>query len=123
MDNQKAESAKALAAQRKNFAITNALRDNKARNVKSVEALLDMDKISLDDNGNLLGFDDQIKTVKSENSFLFDDVEQDQPKQVHVTSTGNPAQSEGKDPSKMTLDEQTALYKENPNAWSKLFKK
>ena len=56
----------------KTHAIESGLRDAKAKNIKSVMALLDMDKITYTD-GKLEGFTEQIDTLtKSEDSsFLF----------------------------------------------------
>ena len=43
----------------------------KAKNVKSVKANLDLDKIKLDGD-KLLGFDDQIEALKKSDAYLFD---------------------------------------------------
>lgn len=53
-------------------AINNVLSEHKARNGKSVKALLDMDNIKFDDKGELTGLSDQLETVEKENPFLFD---------------------------------------------------
>lgn len=54
-------------------ALQDRLRAEKARNIKAVRALLDMDKIKLSEDGTILeGLDDQLTAVKSENEFLFD---------------------------------------------------
>ena len=58
-----------IATQRKNFAVGNALRDAGAKNSKAVEALLDLDKVSLDDNGQLIGISDQIDRIKKSDSY------------------------------------------------------
>ena len=47
-----------------------ALLSNKARNTKA--ALIDMEKIELDENGAIKGLDEQIEALRTENSFLFD---------------------------------------------------
>lgn len=61
-----------LAQTKLNGALTNALTSAKARNPKTVEALLDMDKLNLDDDGKLTGLDDQLDAIKKDNAFLFD---------------------------------------------------
>lgn len=49
------------------------LAESGARNTKAVKALLDLDKITLDDKTeDLLGFDEQIKAVETDNAYLFD---------------------------------------------------
>lgn len=42
-----------------------------AVNGKAVKALFDMSKISIDDNGNVLGFDDQLDAIKKANPWAF----------------------------------------------------
>ena len=56
----------------KTHAIENTVRDAKAKNVKAVMALLDMDKITYED-GNLKGVSEQLESLVSEEntSFLF----------------------------------------------------
>lgn len=53
--------------------IDTALSGHKAKNIKAVKGLLDLSKISLDGE-NLLGLDDQLKTLKEaeDSKFLFD---------------------------------------------------
>ena len=61
-----------VTALQKSYAIESGVRDAKAKNVKAVMALLDMDKISYAD-GNLTGLNEQLETLqKSEDTnFLF----------------------------------------------------
>lgn len=56
----------------KTHAIENSVRDAKAKNVKAVMALLDMDKITYED-GNLKGISEQLESLVGEEdtSFLF----------------------------------------------------
>ena len=51
------------------FAIERALTTAKAKNVKAVKALLDMDKVKLDGD-QLLGIDDQLKDLKQSDPYL-----------------------------------------------------
>ena len=60
-----------LAANKKNFAIDLALTKAGARNNTAVRALLDMGKISLDNNGAVLGINEQIDALKKDNDYLF----------------------------------------------------
>jgi len=48
-----------------------ALTQAGAKNVKAVKALLNSDKITLNDKGQLSGLDDQLEAVKKDNDFLF----------------------------------------------------
>lgn len=54
------------------FAIERALTAAKARNIKAVKALLDMEKVKLDGD-KLLGLDDQLKAIKESDPYLFGD--------------------------------------------------
>ncbi len=63
----KAEIEKVRLESKIDLAINNA----KAKNVKSVKANLDLDKIKLDGD-KLLGFDDQIEVLKKSDAYLFE---------------------------------------------------
>ncbi|ATE84835.1 capsid assembly scaffolding protein [Oenococcus phage vB_OeS_unk162] len=58
-----------------NSAVELGLTKAGARNSKAARALLDISKVSLDDNGNTIGLEDQIKNLKTadDSKFLFDD--------------------------------------------------
>lgn len=112
-----------ISEQSKNFSISNALRDAGAKNVKAVTALLDMDKVSVDDNGNLIGLSDQVKALQETDAYLFAQKQEEQqvkPK-VELFAGGNPNSATPKDPKNMSLDEQTALYRKDPAQWQSLF--
>ena len=66
-----------LAKQNKSFKIEGALRDAKAKNIKTVLPLIDTEKVSVNDDGSLNGLSEQLDAVKKDNSFLF---EADHPK-------------------------------------------
>ena len=55
---------------RKNHAVDMAITGAKGKNVKAIKALLDMDKITLNDKGNLEGFD--LESLKKSDPYLFD---------------------------------------------------
>ncbi|MCI8309097.1 MAG: hypothetical protein HFJ45_02575 [Clostridia bacterium] len=66
-DNTKSEIEKVRLESKIDLAINNA----KAKNVKSVKANLDLEKIKLDGD-KLLGFDDQIEALKKSDAYLFE---------------------------------------------------
>lgn len=65
--NSKAEIEKVRLESKIDLAINNA----KAKNVKSVKANLDLEKIKLDGD-KLLGFEDQIEALKKSDAYLFE---------------------------------------------------
>ena len=58
------EHEKAMKSLKKTHAIENALSAASAKDVELVRKLIDESKVSLDDNGNLLGLEDQITSLK-----------------------------------------------------------
>ena len=73
-ENQKAaeEWQAKMAQMQLDFAIEKALTAAKAKNAKAVKALLDLEKVKLDGE-QLLGLDDQLKTLKETDPYLFGD--------------------------------------------------
>ena len=67
------EHASALASLKKSNAIDGVLRDSKAKNVKAVKALLDLDKITYE-NDTLSGLEEQIKALQEsdQSKFMFE---------------------------------------------------
>lgn len=61
-----------MAELKKNTAIDLFLSSQKAKNVKAVKALLDMQKVSIDGD-NLIGIEEQLKTLKEAEPYLFGD--------------------------------------------------
>ena len=61
-----------MAQMQLDFAIEKALTAAKAKNAKAVKALLDLEKVKLDGE-QLLGLDDQLKTLKETDPYLFGD--------------------------------------------------
>lgn len=96
---------------KKSFAIENALRDAKARNVISVKALLKLDNIELNEDGSLKGLSEQIETLKGaeDSKFLFD-TETRTLKGAIPGETGMDDPSTKIDLSKMTYDERNAYF-------------
>lgn len=64
------EHASALASLKKSNAIDGVLRDSKAKNVTAVKALLDLDKITFE-NDKLEGLDEQVKALMESDSSKF----------------------------------------------------
>lgn len=86
-----------LADTQKANAIELALRDNGARNSKAVKALLDNDSIIFKE-GKLVGLDDQIKTIKADNEYLFQGEAKPATPQITTEGNANPATNGDKDP-------------------------
>ncbi|MBU8773192.1 phage scaffolding protein [Cytobacillus oceanisediminis] len=63
------------------FALKDALSGAKAKNPKAVEALLNKEAIKLDGD-KLLGLEEQLKTIKESDSYLFEAEQQQQQQQV-----------------------------------------
>ena len=82
----------------KNHAIENGVRDAKAKNIKAVMALLDMEKITFKD-GKLDGLDGQIETLTKgeDTAFLFGEVKTSpsgtEPKNPPINPIGTPPTS------------------------------
>ena len=114
-----------LASQKKEFAISSALSKAGALENKAVLPFIDTGKVSLDENGSLLGFQEQVDAAKQNYGFLFKKDEPAEPQKpaTHVVVSGNGTSEVPQDPSKMTLQQQNELYKEDPSRWSQLFRK
>lgn len=83
------EHAAEIASMKKSNAIEAGLRDSKAKNIKAVKALLDMDKITYE-NGELGGLEDQIKALQEsdQSKFMFETTPDYKPK---GTEPGEPS--------------------------------
>lgn len=71
-----ADAKKQLDDLRFNHALDGALAGAKAKNAKAVRALLNMDGLKLDGEGNLVGLTEQLEKIRTDNDYLF---ESDQP--------------------------------------------
>lgn len=85
-----------VSALQKSYAIENGIRDAKAKNVKAVMALLDVDKISFAD-GELSGLSEQLETLQKgeDTSFLFNGENHNAPAGTNVN---NPPANGGNNP-------------------------
>lgn len=76
-ESQKAEKEgfeKQIAEMRHGYALDAALTAAKARNVKAVKAMLDMDKITWEGDA-IKGLDDQLKAIRESDGYLFEQAE------------------------------------------------
>ncbi|WP_433958773.1 phage scaffolding protein [Cytobacillus horneckiae] len=118
----KEESDNKLAAQRKEFKLELALKDAQAKNPKAVKALLNQEAISLDGD-NLIGLEEQLKSLKESDAYLFGD---EQPaglkgRQPHPTDPNKPApQKNPFSKEHFNLTEQGRLLKEDPELYKQL---
>lgn len=93
------------------FAVEKALTGAKAKNIKAVRALLDLEDAKLDKDGNVKGLQEQIKklTTADDTKFLFDEAGQQTFKGFQPGASGEvkPGSGEKVDFSKMSYDELT----------------
>lgn len=62
---------KTVAEMKRDYAINNSIRDAKAKNIKAVRALLDVDKIKMDGE-TVLGLKDQLDALAKSDAYLFE---------------------------------------------------
>lgn len=106
------------------FAVEKALTGAKAKNIKAVKALLDLEGAKLDKEGNVKGLQEQIDKLVADEStkFLFDAVQQSGQQQNTFKGFQPGAASQQQKPgaevdtSKMTYDELVAYMEANPDA-------
>lgn len=67
-----ADAAANLSKIKFDHALESALAGAKAKNVKAVSALLDPAGLKLNDDGSIIGLNEQLTKIKTENDFLFD---------------------------------------------------
>lgn len=115
---EKAEHEKELARLRLDNAIETALSAEKVKNHKALRALLDLEKIGLDDSGNLSGLSEQLEAVRKSDGYLFDQKENDKIvfRGFQPAASGDVKPDGKTDLSSMTYSEMTAYLEQNPNA-------
>lgn len=106
----KEKAAKELEAIKFDYALENALTQAKARNIKAVKALLDMEGLKFND-GEIVGLKDQLEKIKSENDYLFDSDEGT----PEIVLPGSKGKDEPIDFSKLTYSQMVELAQKNPN--------
>lgn len=107
-----------------NFAVEKALTGAKAKNIKAVKALLELEDAKLDKDGNVKGLDEQIEKLRSgdDTKFLFEAQKQQKQQQNFkgfqpgASGEQKPGEGEKVDFSKMSYDELTAYMEANPDA-------
>lgn len=106
------------------FAVEKALTGAKAKNIKAVKALLELDDAKLDKDGNVKGLAEQIEKLISgdDTKFLFEAQKQTKQQQNFkgfqpgASGEQKPGEGEKVDFSKMSYDELTAYMEANPDA-------
>ena len=111
----KADADKQISQMKFDYALSAALTGAKAKNTKAVKALLDMDGLKFNDNdGKIVGLDEQLAQIKTDNDYLF---ESDEPAPEFVKGTnGGSGSVGGKKPSEMTYTELCDYMAPNPGA-------
>ena len=96
------------------------MKDAGAKNTKAVLALLDLDKVSVDEDGQLFGISEQLEELQKTDAYLFTpkQIELEKKGPVNLFAGGNPSSNVAKN---MSLDEQTDLYRKDPLQWQSLF--
>lgn len=86
----KSNYEKTVADMKRDYAVNNSIRDAKAKNVKAVRALLDMDKVKMDGD-TVVGLKDQLDALAKSDAYLFETVETTNPgmKGGFVAGTGS----------------------------------
>jgi len=69
------DATKQVADLKFNYALDSALTGAKAKNVKAVTALLSRDALKLNDDGSILGLNEQLEAIKKDNDYLFTDAQ------------------------------------------------
>lgn len=106
------------------FAVEKALTGAKAKNIRAVKALLELDDAKLDKDGNVKGLAEQIEKLTSgdDTKFLFEAQKQTKQQQNFkgfqpgASGEQKPGEGEKVDFSKMSYDELTAYMEANPDA-------
>lgn len=106
------------------FAVEKALTGAKAKNIKAVKALLELEDAKLDKDGNVKGLAEQIEKLTSgdDTKFLFEAQKQTKQQQNFkgfqpgASGEQKPGEGETVDFSKMSYDELTAYMEANPDA-------
>lgn len=95
------------------YKLESKMKEVGAKNIKAIKALIDMEQVKLED-GELIGFDNQIETLKETDGYLFEDTTN----RGSLGSTGNHNRGNNvKNPftkEHFNLTEQSKLYMENP---------
>ena len=88
--NDTADLTNKLNQTRLTSAVDRALSASKVRDTKAIKGFLDMDKVKLDEQGNLSGLDEQIKEIRQTAPYIFDEGI----KQNYEPNNGTPANTD-----------------------------
>ena len=88
--NDTADLTNKLNQTRLTSAVDRALNASKVRDTKAIKGFLDMDKVKLDEQGNLSGLDEQIKEIHQTAPYIFDEGT----KQNYEPNNGTPANTD-----------------------------
>lgn len=99
-------------------AIASALTEAKAKNIKAVKALLDLENAELLEDGTIKGLADQIKKLQGaeDSKFLFETQKKPSFKGAKPGETGKEEPDGAVDLKNMSYDELCAYLEENPDA-------
>lgn len=105
-----------------NYRLEDALKGSKAKNLKALKALLDMDKVKLEGD-KFTGLEEQLTALKESDAYLFD-AEEQQPPQLggfKPTNTGGAHKGITKEQfHKMSYSERAELYNAQPEVYKQL---
>lgn len=109
-----AKHTKELNELKINAAVEKALANYKAKTPRAVKAMLDMEKIKLDKDGNITGIEEQVKAIAEadDTKYLFDSTA---PK-LKGTQPGYGADDDDPKTEEMTYSEMCAYLEANPDA-------
>lgn len=105
-----------LAQLKLDSAVDAALTAAGAKNSKTVRALLDMAEVAFDKSGKLSGLDEQLKSIKETDGYLFSEQTGQQFKGFQPGASGDTKPDIKVDFSKMTYSEMAAYLAANPEA-------
>ncbi len=100
-------------------ALDSAISGAKGKNAKAIKALLDMSKVDVDKDGNVIGHTEQLEalTKADDSKFLFDtQTKATKLKGAAPGESGKDDTDDGVDTTKMSYEEMAAYLAENPNA-------
>ena len=115
---EKAAHEKEMAQLKLDNAVETALTAAGAKNNKALRALLDAEKIKLDESGKLTGLSEQLEAVRKTDGYLFNEKNGTAPimKGFQPGASGDVKPDGKTDFSKMTYSEMTAYLAQNPGA-------
>ena len=115
---EKAEHEREMVRLKLDNAVETALTAAGAKNSKALRALLDAEKIKLDDSGKLSGLSEQLEAIRKSDGYLFAEKSGEKPsfKGFQPGASGDVKPDGNTDFSKMTYSEMTAYLAQNPDA-------